>query len=230
MPQYCAKTPCWACGHSDNLKSDRLLGAEDTAAPYSISWDTTSAADGAHTLTAVARDTAGNTAESSPVIITVNNTSSALTFTPTDDAAIHAGSPHHNYGSDFKLSVDGSPVEDFLLKFTVSGIGTKRVVSAKLRLYVEDTSSTGGDFYRVTDNAWSEDNVTWLLAPPAIGTPVASVGATTRDTWVEIDVTPVVTGDGTFSLRASTTASDGADYASKEAAAELAPRLVVTVQ
>ena len=40
------------------------LGAEDTAAPYSVSWNTTSVADGSHTLTAVARDGAGNTATS----------------------------------------------------------------------------------------------------------------------------------------------------------------------
>ena len=36
------------------------LGAEDTAAPYSVSWNTTTVANGSHTLTAVARDAAGN--------------------------------------------------------------------------------------------------------------------------------------------------------------------------
>ena len=35
------------------------LGAEDTSAPYSISWDTTGVANGPHTLTAVARDAGG---------------------------------------------------------------------------------------------------------------------------------------------------------------------------
>ncbi len=35
------------------------LGAEDTAAPYSVSWNTTGVANGSHTLTAVARDAAG---------------------------------------------------------------------------------------------------------------------------------------------------------------------------
>src|SRR5207302_867016 len=34
------------------------LGAEDTTAPYTTSWNTTTAANGAHTLTAVARDAA----------------------------------------------------------------------------------------------------------------------------------------------------------------------------
>ncbi len=36
------------------------IGAEDTSAPYSVSWDTTAATAGTHTLTAVARDAAGN--------------------------------------------------------------------------------------------------------------------------------------------------------------------------
>ena len=49
-------------------------GAEDTAAPYSISWDTTTASGGTHTLTAVARDAAGNQTTSAPVTVTVSNT------------------------------------------------------------------------------------------------------------------------------------------------------------
>jgi Bacterial Ig domain len=48
-------------------------GAEAGAAPYSIAWSTASVADGAHTLTAVARDTAGNVTTSAPVIVTVLN-------------------------------------------------------------------------------------------------------------------------------------------------------------
>ncbi len=40
------------------------LGAADTASPYSLSWDTTTATDGPHTLTAVARDATGNTTTS----------------------------------------------------------------------------------------------------------------------------------------------------------------------
>jgi hypothetical protein len=52
------------------------LGAEDTTAPYSVSWDTRTATAGSHTLTAVARDVAGNTATSSPVNVTVSNGSS----------------------------------------------------------------------------------------------------------------------------------------------------------
>jgi hypothetical protein len=52
------------------------LGAEDGSAPYSASWATTSAANGSHTLTAIARDAAGNTRTSASVAVTVSNTSS----------------------------------------------------------------------------------------------------------------------------------------------------------
>ena len=47
------------------------LGAEVTSAPYSISWNTTTVASGSHTLSARARDTAGNMALASPVTVTV---------------------------------------------------------------------------------------------------------------------------------------------------------------
>ncbi len=50
------------------------LGAEVTAAPYSLSWDSTIVTNGSHTLTAVARDAADNTASSSGVTVTVDNT------------------------------------------------------------------------------------------------------------------------------------------------------------
>ena len=69
------------------------LGAEDTSAPYDASWNTTTAADGSHTLTAVARDAAGNTTASSGIAVTVANnqaeattrledTSSEIVYTP----------------------------------------------------------------------------------------------------------------------------------------------------
>src|SRR5207244_4194616 len=51
------------------------LGAEDTtASPYSTSWNTTAASNGSHTLTAVARDAAGNQKTSAAVTVTVSNT------------------------------------------------------------------------------------------------------------------------------------------------------------
>ncbi len=55
------------------LLDGNSLGAEDTKAPYGVSWNTTQATNGGHTLTAVARDAAGNTTTSATVNVTVNN-------------------------------------------------------------------------------------------------------------------------------------------------------------
>jgi hypothetical protein len=49
------------------------VGAEDTTAPYSIGWASTSVANGAHTLAARARDVSGNLTTSAAVNIIVDN-------------------------------------------------------------------------------------------------------------------------------------------------------------
>ena len=75
------------------------LGGEDTTVPYSVSWDTTAAVNGPHTLTAVARDAAGNAAISASRSVTVNNASTGTavftsnwdTATGTSNAAVTDG-------------------------------------------------------------------------------------------------------------------------------------------
>ena len=70
-----------AAAASDNVRvvgvqfflDGNLLGNEDTWAPYSISWTTSTATNGSHSLTARARDAAGNQKTSAPVTVTVSN-------------------------------------------------------------------------------------------------------------------------------------------------------------
>jgi hypothetical protein len=59
-----------------------LVGADDTASPYSVSWASGSVANGSHTLSAVARDAAGNSATSTTVSVTVNNAPAPDTTPP----------------------------------------------------------------------------------------------------------------------------------------------------
>jgi chitodextrinase len=54
------------------------LGADLTAPPYSISWDTTTASNGSHNLTAIAHDTSHNAATSAIVPVTVSNTTGSV--------------------------------------------------------------------------------------------------------------------------------------------------------
>lgn len=83
------------------------LGAEDTSSPYSISWNTTTAANGSHKLTAVVRDAAGNATTSATVTVNVSNSAgsgTALTidgnqkFQTMDGFGVSANSASWNNG------------------------------------------------------------------------------------------------------------------------------------
>src|SRR2546422_5068215 len=63
------------------------LGAEDTSAPYSVPWNTTTASNGSHTLTAVATDLLGGTWTSDPVTVTVFNDTTPPTVSITSPAS-----------------------------------------------------------------------------------------------------------------------------------------------
>jgi hypothetical protein len=58
------------------------FGAEDTIAPFSTTWNTTTISNGSHAINAVARDAAGNTA-TTLVSIVVFNSAPITTFTRT---------------------------------------------------------------------------------------------------------------------------------------------------
>jgi hypothetical protein len=80
------------------------LGAEDTTSSYSLVWNTTTVANGTHTLTAVARDAAGNMATAASRTVTVSN---IVTLPPT--------------GIAFHASSTDSAVVSYLLEVFVNG-------------------------------------------------------------------------------------------------------------
>ncbi|MFA6043207.1 MAG: Ig-like domain-containing protein, partial [Patescibacteria group bacterium] len=93
------------------------LGTEDTSAPYSLSWDTTGVSNGSHTLTAVARDAAGNTTTATNVAVTVSNTGQ---FTINDRVRVTAllnvratpgGTLLGNHDTDALATVVGGPIQ-----------------------------------------------------------------------------------------------------------------------
>ncbi len=95
------------------------LGAEDTTSPYAVSWNTAGVANGAHTLSARARDAAGNATSSATVGVTVDtqaptgsvvvnggaaaaaSTSAALTLNATDPGGSVAQMRFSNDGANF---------------------------------------------------------------------------------------------------------------------------------
>jgi hypothetical protein len=151
----------------------------------------------------------------------------SLIFTPLADSYIRSDQPTGNFGAATQLFVDNSPAMDMLIKFKVSGVGTQVVSSARLRLYCVNASAFGGEFHRAANSSWSEGTVTWNTAPAANTTVLGTLGSVTAGNWYEMDVTSMISGDGTFSLRVSSTSADGALYSSREGTAGLAPQLVV---
>jgi hypothetical protein len=81
-----------------------------------------------------------------------------LTFPATDDATIQEGTPDTNFGADAQLIADNDPRSDFLMKFTVSGVGTRTVTQATLQIYAVDPGKAGAQVYQATHNTWNQVN------------------------------------------------------------------------
>ena len=183
---------------------------------------------GATKVICTAIDSDGNEATTSFTVNVVSEIEALLTFTSIADATIKLDSATENFGAANKLNADMNPGQDILMKFDVSGIGTRRVQSVTLRLFCTNKSDQGGEFHQA-DNNWSEDTVTWENAPLAERKVIASPGPVARFTWVEVDLTSLITEDGVYSLRVMSVSNDGVDYRSKEKP-EFAPELVITFQ
>ena len=69
------------------------LGAEDTTTPFSLSWDTTGVTPGPYTVTAIARDAAGNTTTSAPLNISISSPPSTLSVSIAGNGSV-ASSPN----------------------------------------------------------------------------------------------------------------------------------------
>jgi len=95
----------------------------------------------------------------------------------------------------------------------------------KLRLFVRDASPNGGVLFSADPN-WSESVLTWNSRPPIGTTTIASAGSVVAGTWIEFDVTALVSGQGAYSFVLRGASGDVAYYDSEETANK--PQLVVT--
>ena len=151
--------------------------------------------------------TAGGTATSgSDFTVTTPPPPTTLTFIPPHDAWVRSSSPSSNFGARPELSVrGGNQTTRSYLKFNVSGV-TGAVQSATLRLRVIDAGPDGGSVFSVSNNfagtstPWTESGLTWNNAPAPSGSALDAAGSVSVNTWVELDVTSAITGNGTFSF------------------------------
>jgi hypothetical protein len=151
-----------------------------------------------------------------------------ITLPPDADAPVKEATATTNYATD-NLRADGGtdPDVDSYLRFTVPP-GSGPVQSATLRVFAFTGTVDGPSLY-TTSTTWSETGITWNTRPARTSAALAKKGAIAANTWVEFNVTPVVTGAGSYGFVLATTSTDGIDLYSKEAAATAnRPQLVVT--
>ncbi len=149
-------------------------GTEQTAAPFQYALDTTTLANGPHTVSAVARDAAGNTTTSVTVTFTVSNTTTppvpATNLIQNGSAEILDAS-----GNPVGWSVGGwgSNTSNFSVVAGTDGVRALRVDTTSYsngdaKWYFADVPVTGGGTYTFSDqyrsNRASELTIRYKLA------------------------------------------------------------------
>jgi hypothetical protein len=108
------------------------LGAPDTTAPYSATWDTTSVVNGQHVLAARATDTSGNVATAPTRTITVANPSPAPTTTvrcALACSAIYTSRTGHRPGTTGLTTLAAGVLPSAVTTPTITGVGSNSLAA-----------------------------------------------------------------------------------------------------
>ena len=191
---------------------------QSTGAPSSWAWDFQNdgvvdsnaqnpsfqyTAPGSYSVKLTVANGAGSNSRTETGYITVSpgGGSTSVTYTPTDDAYVRSNFPDENTGTAPTLRAYKSSTAqtDSFLRFAV-GAPAGSISSVKLRLFVRDASPNGGVLFTADPN-WSESALTWNTRPTIGTTTIASAGAVTVGTWIELDVTSHRHRPGPIQLR-----------------------------
>jgi hypothetical protein len=158
--------------------------------------------------------------------INTQSSSSAVTFSASEDSYVDSGVPQKNFGNTKTLKVRNAGNDQIAyLKFNVTGLAGS-VQSATLRLFVTDGGPDGGSVHLVANN-WTEAGIKWSNRPVVPGSQLDSAGAAVQGQWVELDVTAAVSGNGTFSFAVQNNSTNTVIYGSSEQALAKRPQLVI---
>ena len=185
-----------------------------TVGPVTAYPDTTARAGTTYDYHVRAVDAAGN--ESGPSGTRSVRTPVTVRFVAAADARVEEANPASNHGTSTTLRTDGGsdPDVETYLRFNVTGV-TGPIASAKLRLRTGSDTADGPAVYG-TDWTGLETAVTWNARPARTSAATDDKGRIGSSTWVEYDVTSLVSGNGAHSFVLATGSSDGIDFRSRE--------------
>ena len=142
------------------------------------------------------------------------------------DVTVHERNPDTNAGADTILDASGQGTkhEQTYFRVSVSGVGTRRVASARLQLQVASVpqagSDSGGRMHRISACGWNELTTTWRNRPVIDGAVLSTVGPVQPGQVVTFDVTSAITGDGVYCFALDSTSINGVKYNSRESSGQ----------
>ncbi len=196
------------------FKIDGLsVGAEDTASPYSISFNTTSQTNGSHTITALARDNSGKTTTSSNVTVTINNIAPAgdttsptvsisspasnTTLSNTTTLSANASDNVAVFGVQFKLNGGNLGAEDTTYPYSITFDSTTQLNGAySLSALARDAAGNHANSPAVAISINNAPIVSSISISPA--TLSLSTGLTSQLTGTARDAAGVTIPNTTF--------------------------------
>lgn len=149
---------------------------------------------------------------------------------PIADTFVSKSNPNTQFGSRTLLEVDGKPVKISYMKFDLTPLAGRRVLSANLNLRISNRSGSTQTVRVGADTSWVETAVTYTTRP-ALGEAVASFSGGASGAWKEIPLTSSVSAAAgqLLSLGIDSTGSDGLNVYSRENPTNR-PQLVITAE
>jgi hypothetical protein len=203
--------------YRDGSPIAKVNAASTTFADTTVSGGTT------YSYTVDAFDAVGNHSDASAAAsVTTPAGTTISTFDAIADTYVGEDLPAANHGSATELRTDASPIRRSFLRFDVSGIsGTP--IRATLRIFANSFSSAGFGVRGLAD-PFDEMAVTYETGL-AIGDLIATSPAFASGGYTQVDVTPAITGNGTFQFALVALGDTATSFGSRESANK--PQLVV---
>ncbi len=145
--------------------------------------------------------------------------STIVNLSPSDDTKVSKSSPTTNYAKTTSLEVDGGGTyEEIYMKFDLSSLAGKSVVSAKLKIKVDNTSTSQQNYKLVSDTAWLETGINYNNRPSKASSAFATAMGGPSGSTQLIDMTSTVKSKlgQKFAFNIDMTTSDGFGFKSKE--------------
>jgi hypothetical protein len=197
---------------------DNFLGV-DSVAPYSITWNYMP--EGTYSITAIATDNDMESATSEEVQVTIeegSGTEETVSLSPIADSYVYDSNSSTNYGTATYM-VTKSSGRYMFLKFDLSEIDGA-ISNAILEVYSKHTKTETRTAYRVDDDSWTEEGITWSNQPEYTSE-IASVYSISTGyvNWTVTDFVAIQNGGDrivTICVKDPEETSNGVDFYSKE--------------